>query len=129
MRGCGVGWGANRGWRALQPAHRLLPSCLLSSTNALAAWPARLQASLRSLEHTLGLVGQQDISLVQLQQSVAPAFTPPASLARMLQRIAAKQVSGVGKGRVVGSSCAGPWLHNAPAPSVNIRLVLCWNAD
>jgi hypothetical protein len=52
----------------------------------------RLQSSLRSLEHTLGLVGQQDASLVQLQQSVAPAFTPPASVARMLQRIAAKQI-------------------------------------
>lgn len=52
----------------------------------------RLQASIRSLEHSLGLVGQQDTSLVQLQQSVAPAFTPPASLARMLQRIAAKQI-------------------------------------
>lgn len=53
-----------------------------------------MQASIRSLEHSLGLVGQQDTSLVQLQQSVAPAFTPPASLARMLQRIAAKQVGG-----------------------------------
>lgn len=49
------------------------------------------------MEHSLGLAGAQEESLVQLQQSIAPALTPPPALARVLQRIAAKQVGGAGR--------------------------------
>lgn len=45
------------------------------------------------MEQGLGLVGGEGESLVQLQQSIAPAFRPPASVARVMQRIAAKQIS------------------------------------
>ena len=45
------------------------------------------------MEATLGLAGQQQDSLVQLQQSIAPAFAPPKAVARALERIAAKQVT------------------------------------
>ncbi|PSC76568.1 hypothetical protein C2E20_0772 [Micractinium conductrix] len=49
-------------------------------------------SSLRAVEATLGLAGQQQDSLVQLQQSIAPAFAPPKAVARALERIAAKQI-------------------------------------
>lgn len=51
-----------------------------------------LQSSLRAVEASLGLGGSQEESLVQLQQSIAPAFLPPKPVARALQRIAASQV-------------------------------------
>ena len=51
------------------------------------------QAGLRAVEQSLGLAGPQEASLVQLQQSIAPALTPPPALARVLQRIAAKQIA------------------------------------
>ena len=53
----------------------------------------RLQSGLRAVEAQLGLgAGQGQESLVQLQQSIAPAVAPPAAVVRMLQRIAAKQI-------------------------------------
>ena len=53
----------------------------------------RLQSGLRAVEAQLGLgAGQGKESLVQLQQSIAPAVAPPAAVVRMLQRIAAKQI-------------------------------------
>ncbi|KAL4458976.1 hypothetical protein ABPG75_013841 [Micractinium tetrahymenae] len=51
----------------------------------------RLQSSLRAVEASLGLGGAREESLVQLQQSIAPAFPPPRTVARALQRIAANQ--------------------------------------
>ncbi|EFN53317.1 hypothetical protein CHLNCDRAFT_137004 [Chlorella variabilis] len=50
-------------------------------------------SGLRAVEQTLGLAGQQQESLVQLQQSIAPALAPPAAVTRLLQRIAAKQIT------------------------------------
>ena len=53
----------------------------------------RLQSGLRAVEAQLGLGGGQgQESLVQLQQSIAPAVAPPAAVVRVLQRIAAKQI-------------------------------------
>jgi hypothetical protein len=43
-------------------------------------------------EQTLGLASQRQESLVQLEQSIAPAFAPPKAVTKLLQRIAAKQV-------------------------------------
>lgn len=51
-----------------------------------------LQSSLRAVEASLGLGGSREESLVQLQQSIAPAFVPPKAVARAMQRIAANQV-------------------------------------
>ncbi|KAI3436210.1 hypothetical protein D9Q98_002264 [Chlorella vulgaris] len=53
----------------------------------------RLQSSLRAVEQSLGLGATQAESLVVLQQSIAPALAPPPALAKMLQRIAAKQIT------------------------------------
>lgn len=53
----------------------------------------RLQSSLRAVEASLGLGGSREESLVQLQQSIAPAFVPPKAVARAMQRIAANQIS------------------------------------
>ena len=116
-----------------EDCHHGCLTCLRPSIRVLL--PA-LQASLRSLEHSLGLVGQQDASLVQLQQSVAPAFTPPASLARMMQRIAAKQVSGGEGAGVMEAQCSqagdvwqmGDGVH-APAGRASTVTALCTHAD
>lgn len=82
MRRCGNSYlcvGA-RTWRLTRP---LSPS--LGPVSCL-------QSSLRAVEASLGLGGSQEESLVQLQQSIAPAFLPPKPVARALQRIAASQV-------------------------------------
>ncbi|KAL4431610.1 hypothetical protein ABPG77_001452 [Micractinium sp. CCAP 211/92] len=50
-------------------------------------------SSLRAVEASLGLGASHEESLVQLQQSIAPAFVPPKPVARALQRIAASQIS------------------------------------
>lgn len=72
---------------------------IFSTTGRAAVLPtARLlnfQAGLRAVEHTLGLAGAQEESLVQLQQSLAPALKPPPALAKALQRIAAKQITAI----------------------------------
>jgi hypothetical protein len=64
----------------------------------------RLQSSLRAVEQSLGLGATQAESLVVLQQSIAPALAPPPALAKMLQRIAAKQVGRGGWGMVRGQA-------------------------
>lgn len=78
----------------------------------------RLQAGVRAVEAGLGMGGRTEESLVQLQQSIAPAFRPPPAVARVMQRIAAKQVRGPVEAVALAREGRGAAIAGFAAPSL-----------
>ena len=122
--------GRHKAWRGgavAGPAWQPSPASRLHVGDSRAAVPVAacthglfnstplLQSGLRAVEQTLGLAGQQQESLVQLQQSIAPALAPPAAVTRLLQRIAAKQVRGSCLAGLHPCNTSLPGLHACTA--------------